>query len=297
LRVLRHECTFPPHMDVVIDGRLAGGKSYRYLHARLKIIDHQRQGQEQQFGFRVLTHDNASAFQNRLKAAMGDAGIDKRLAFRSLTVVRNDLPPKGAKTEKLVGQFGRMGGRWATISKEEIRTLHAVQELLKSHGAEAHDWIRERRPISEIGFIRVSGLLEAIAALGDGPSQPPEPATPAPPVSPSPTPTRETPPPAPSPTSRPPSSKASGALHLGVREQAGGKLGAPILVPWVDLTRHTLVVAGSGSGKTNLLKRIVEEATIKGIPSIVVDCNNDLIGLGEKRPPKAVPTEWTDDWR
>jgi DNA helicase HerA-like ATPase len=50
------------------------------------------------------------------------------------------------------------------------------------------------------------------------------------------------------------------------------------------LPRHTAIVAGSGSGKTVLLRRIVEEAALLGIPSIVLDINNDLSRLNDPWP-------------
>jgi hypothetical protein len=59
------------------------------------------------------------------------------------------------------------------------------------------------------------------------------------------------------------------------------------------LTRHTAIFAGSGSGKTVLLRRIVEEAALLGIPAIVIDTNNDLARLGELWPVR--PTAFSDD--
>src|SRR5208282_5791442 len=50
------------------------------------------------------------------------------------------------------------------------------------------------------------------------------------------------------------------------------------------LPRHVAILAGSGSGKTVLLRRIVEEAALLGMPSIVLDINNDLSRLDEPWP-------------
>jgi hypothetical protein len=50
---------------------------------------------------------------------------------------------------------------------------------------------------------------------------------------------------------------------------------------------------GSGSGKTVLLRRIVEEAALLGIPAIVLDTNNDLARLGDKWPNR--PEGYTDE--
>ncbi|MFL9829106.1 AAA family ATPase, partial [Rhodoplanes sp. SY1] len=50
---------------------------------------------------------------------------------------------------------------------------------------------------------------------------------------------------------------------------------------------------GSGSGKTVLLRRIVEEAALAGIPAIIIDPNNDLSRLGETWPTR--PPSFTAD--
>jgi len=57
-----------------------------------------------------------------------------------------------------------------------------------------------------------------------------------------------------------------------------------ISIPILALTKHTVILAGSGSGKTVLVKRLVEEAAIKGIPSIIIDCANDLARLADPWP-------------
>jgi Helicase HerA, central domain len=55
---------------------------------------------------------------------------------------------------------------------------------------------------------------------------------------------------------------------------------------------RTAILAGSGSGKTVLLRRIVEEAALQGIPSIVLDTNNDLARFGDRWP--ETPLAWDD---
>jgi DNA helicase HerA-like ATPase len=46
-----------------------------------------------------------------------------------------------------------------------------------------------------------------------------------------------------------------------------------------DLITHTFICGGSGSGKTVMGKAIIEEAALKGIPSIIVDLKGDLSSL------------------
>ncbi|MBI2548088.1 ATP-binding protein [Candidatus Woesearchaeota archaeon] len=48
------------------------------------------------------------------------------------------------------------------------------------------------------------------------------------------------------------------------------------------LQKHLVALGGSGSGKTVLLKGIIEEAALQGIPSIVFDLQGDLSSLGLK---------------
>ncbi|MDZ7760475.1 MAG: DUF87 domain-containing protein [Desulfovermiculus sp.] len=57
-----------------------------------------------------------------------------------------------------------------------------------------------------------------------------------------------------------------------------------------QLVKHIAILAGSGSGKTVLVRRLVEEAALLGIPSLVIDAANDLSRLGEPWP--AAPSGW-----
>ncbi|GAB3443995.1 helicase HerA domain-containing protein [Actinophytocola sediminis] len=51
-----------------------------------------------------------------------------------------------------------------------------------------------------------------------------------------------------------------------------------------SLRKHVMIFAGSGSGKTVLLRRIVEECALRGVSAIVLDPNNDLARLGDAWP-------------
>ena len=61
-----------------------------------------------------------------------------------------------------------------------------------------------------------------------------------------------------------------------------------VTVPLEDLRRHTVIFAGSGSGKTVLIRRLVEECALKGVSTVVLDPNNDLarLGLPWPEPPR-----------
>lgn len=52
-----------------------------------------------------------------------------------------------------------------------------------------------------------------------------------------------------------------------------------------------VVFAGSGSGKTVLLRRIIEECALQGVSAIVLDPNSDLARLGDGWPEP--PPSWS----
>jgi hypothetical protein len=74
-----------------------------------------------------------------------------------------------------------------------------------------------------------------------------------------------------------------GALVFGQRMLGSERLGDDVGVPMDVLSKHTVILAGSGSGKTVAVRRIVEEAALRGIPSIVIDGANDIASFDEKR--------------
>lgn len=79
---------------------------------------------------------------------------------------------------------------------------------------------------------------------------------------------------------RPP--PAAGEFTLGMNDE--------IRVELESLRKHAIIFAGSGSGKTVLLRRIVEECALRGVSAIVLDPNNDLARLGDAWP--TPPAEW-----
>ncbi|MEV5414065.1 DUF87 domain-containing protein [Thermopolyspora sp. NPDC052614] len=66
--------------------------------------------------------------------------------------------------------------------------------------------------------------------------------------------------------------------------------GPPVTVPLEALRKHTVIFAGSGSGKTVLIRRLVEECALHGVSAIVLDPNNDLARLGDPWP--TPPPQW-----
>ncbi|RLK54958.1 ATP-binding protein [Actinokineospora cianjurensis] len=69
--------------------------------------------------------------------------------------------------------------------------------------------------------------------------------------------------------------------------------GESLRIELAALRKHAVVFAGSGSGKTVLLRRIVEECALQGVSAIVLDPNNDLARLGDAWPEP--PQAWGAD--
>ena len=78
------------------------------------------------------------------------------------------------------------------------------------------------------------------------------------------------------------------SIFLGIAEGTGRS----VTVPLEDLRRHTVIFAGSGSGKTVLVRRLIEECALQGVSTVVLDPNNDLARLGLPWPEP--PRGWLD---
>lgn len=80
-------------------------------------------------------------------------------------------------------------------------------------------------------------------------------------------------------------------LYLGKHIAPGGQPGEPYHHRISDLITHTFICGGSGSGKTVMGKAIIEEAALRGVPSIMIDLKGDLSSMALSFPeisPKAL---------
>lgn len=71
--------------------------------------------------------------------------------------------------------------------------------------------------------------------------------------------------------------------------------GEAVDLPTAVLPGHNAIIASAGSGKTVLLRRIVEEAALARVPAIVIDPNNNFSRLGDAWP--EAPSGFTEDDR
>lgn len=271
-----------PSVSAKVEKDFMGTGSYDPLHARVRLLLSDDRERERHHSFRFLEKEHYRAFQARLKAAMTASGIDEELSFRGLTILRCAAAPTGDATRKLIADLQARGGRLVVPSREELSLLVAIKELLGSPNEPERfeEWLAEERPVSKMACFSaaVSSLFEAAGVE-----------KPAPPVAPPSTslPSESLPraPGAPAVPAPPPS---NGVLPIG-RRLTSGEPQEEVGISLPRLPYHTCVFAGSGSGKTVFLKRVIEEAALLGIPSIVLDGANDLSRLGVPWPERPAP--------
>lgn len=296
----------PTHddIDVSVEDSFPGGKSYVQLHARVRLTYRNQNDREKHLCLRALQRSNANAYQARLKAAMTTSGIDHALSFRRLMLVRTHELPGGAKTQQLIHQCTEAGGLFVYPGEEELRIIGALHQLQSQHLPDFESWLRQHRPVSQLSFMKdtVTWMFGDDRTTGSDPDQPTLPkesvslshksgianrANSSVPL------VEST---ASSPTSTPEIQNTfTTGLPVGKCLIAKQQEGNEITIPLEALTKHIAILAGSGAGKTVLVRRLVEEAALQDIPAIVIDGANDLARMGDPWP--ALPESWTDQDR
>ncbi len=217
------------------------------------------------------------AFKTRLQAAMTASGVDRALKFRpslhfcATARRRAAREPASWSTNSSprAGSFSRPGTRIYASS------LHcAIFSASKPPQFEA--WLRSRKPLFATSLFRDAVLCPppflAPPGTDKAPAEVPRP--------------RE--------TARAAKKREVAASHTPTPAEipVGRRIsaGAPAMrsaCRWRCCPATTAIIAGPGSGKTVLLRRMIEEAAILGCPAIVLDVNNDLSRLGDpwEEPP------------
>lgn len=240
------------------------------LHACLRIIG--GPGRQRSWAFRAVASDQPKAVQSRLRKAVEKAGLDVESPDRRLFVLRTPPWPSGPVTDRQVAEFAARGGVSLVMTADDLQTFAALREMLTERPTGLDDWLAARRPAHGTEL-----FARALRDAGQAPGIP---------VS-----------------SEPLSDVRSSAGHRQPevrprppREQPTLRVGstmigdAPVTLDLESLCKHVSVFAGAGSGKTVLLRRIVEESALLGISSIVIDRQNDLARLGTPWP--SPPPEW-----
>ncbi|MEU5258897.1 DUF87 domain-containing protein [Amycolatopsis sp. NPDC021455] len=215
------------------------------LHAWLSRTLDEKADLKEHWAFRVIAARDPRAALSRFRKARSAAGQLQGADNRHLVILR-DAWRGGIKTKQEVEKFTAAGGKTVPPTATDLRTFSALQKMLGTGGRELHEWLIDRRPASR------SELLSAVL-----PEKPPGRSTEV--------------------THPPPE---EGEITLGTVVGSG----EPVRIELSALRKHAAVFAGSGSGKTVLLRRIVEECALQGVSAIVLDPNNDLARLGDPWP-------------
>jgi hypothetical protein len=302
LRLLQQHYELPNEIDAAV--QRDPDQKRPALHGRLSFTFLKENSREQQYCFRMLEHTNARAFQGRLRAAITASGLDMALPFRHLFVLRREALPGGAKTEELIGQFRNAGGEFIAPADDDLRAIVALTDMQRQKLGGFETWLRSDKPLFETGLFQQAGLCPPEFLTSNPEKATGEPTAAVEHVKPGTLGAVAAPPAAPVlsvPASREPAKLEATSPTLPTKETERllpvghrydrGVTGAVVEFAAELLLRHVAILAGSGSGKTVLLRRIVEEAALLGIPSIVLDPNNDLSRLGDPWPES--PASWS----
>lgn len=307
-RAFRFEQPPMPDADIMLDDDDYADSKFPLLHAKLRFETTQGHTRDRHLSLRALLHPNPRAFQNRLKAAMTQSGIDRNLSFRKLVLVHFGPYPGGKVTAELLKQFTSAGGVWVRPSEDDIRRLAALVTIEKEFPGDWLEWVLQVKPTQTIDFARgerkwllgehavgakpmpdgvvssspsPQARVEKVEDIAEVIVNNPEIRVPA----------------------KPPTAvaggrsigKASDRIPVGKRTTsilAGGQ-GAEVTLALETLKKHIAILAGSGSGKTVLTRRLVEEAALRGTPAVVIDIANDLARMGQAWPEK--PSAWLSE--
>ena len=275
------------------------------LHARLRRIVDADTDDELHSSFRAVLNASPVASLNRLRSAVTASGIELSGERRRLFVLRNTAWSQGRRTQQVLDGLRAHGGTVVKLPEADLRVFRALQQLLEEQPTGLTTWLKERRHASGTALLAPLSSEPAVSAALAEAGETPEAASPAETAEPTragepvraATPSTTTEPPrtvAPSETvatsepAKAPGPVAGDSILIGIAESTS----RPVRVRLEDLRRHTVIFAGSGSGKTVLIRRLVEECALKGVSAVVLDPNNDLARLGLAWPEP--PSGWND---
>ena len=247
----------PPSSKPDLHARLRRDLDERTEEERERSADQSRTEDQVHWSFRAIsdTHHGVAAL-HRIRRARTAAGLTPEVAKRRLFLLRNGDWSHSATTQETIRRFQQDGGATLGVDEADLRILAALHGLRNESPAQLQAWLVRYRPTEQITLFK-EALADADAWVGDDPA----PAAVVPP-------------------------EATGfTIGYGAGPDASARLSLDAL------RKHAAVFAASGSGKTVLLRRLVEECALLGVSAIVLDPNNDLARLGDRWP------EPPDGWR
>ena len=252
------------------------------IHARLrKILDLQSEDQVH-WVFRAIAGSNANAAQNRIRRLHEEAGLDPLVPKRKAFLLRTGSWPKNTPvTGTLLASFRDAGGVIVEpVEVADLKVFDALERMSRTPDTAFGAWLRARRPAGRTALFR---QVFGDPGVADAPAPDPDNGPPSTPES--------------WPTDDLDSVNTDRCADDQVQSDRADiglgwetETGVEVRVSLESLRKHTVVFAGSGSGKTVLLRRLIEECALRGVSAIVLDPNNDLARLGDAWPEP--PTGW-----
>jgi hypothetical protein len=273
------------------------------VHAILHMIVDERTERQRRWAFRAIAAEHPNAVQSRLKKAVEAAGLGDEGADRQLFILRATSWPSGPKTAADVRDFTSKGGRKISLTASDLQVFAALREMLAERSPGLNAWLAIRQPAHGTDL-----LTQALGDLAQPTPEAPDlqvvpdgqagldgqPATQGQPAA-----ERQSAESDAWGTGEGSPASATGVEPGAVQEPPGSfrigatiPVGNPVDLDLKVLRRHAVVFAGTGSGKTVLLRRIIEECALRGVSAIVLDSNNDLAQLGDAWPQP--PESWAD---
>lgn len=242
--------------------------------------------------FRALARDHHAAVLPRLDRLMGKAVLDPQVPHRRAVLLRNVPWPSGPTCRARRETFEALGGMLKKIAEDDLKTFYALGKMLEEDEPGFDAWLASRRPASRTGiFTEVFGSPPDHGAERAAPENDPDGTTPAdPPTTPEPV--------SNVPTSRIPAQRKEVVAPAQRGEEtipvgSSAESGRRVTLELRGVRKHIAIFAGSGSGKTVLIRRIIEECALRGVSTIALDPNNDLARLGDPWPRR--PRGWAPD--
>lgn len=231
------------------------------LHVRFHVFPDENSEDAIHVSIRGIATESPIAAQNRITGAINESGLTAGLTSRRLILLRNTNYPSGSKTDQIKNDFLARGGESVPLVTDDIQTLTALSHLLAANPPGLTAWLRWHRPASQTELF--AKLLAELGPYLDNPVPADDHVE----------------------VSTPPQSDVTiGITKRGQR---------PFNVELKQLRMHTAVIGAAGSGKTVLLKHLIEQCALQGVSAIVLDPNDDLGRLGDPWP--SPPDGWTED--
>jgi hypothetical protein len=241
----------PPSSKPDLHARLRRELDERSEEERERDADQSRTEDQMHWSFRAIsdTHHGVAAL-HRIRRASTAAGLAHDVTKRKLFLIRNGEWSQSAKTQEVVRQLKTDGGVTLSIDEADLRVLSALHGLRDENVAQFHAWLVRYRPTEQITLFK-----EALADADEWPAEEP-------------------------------AAVAEPETRTGTGTGTGFLIGhdQPVWLTLESLRKHAAIFAASGSGKTVLLRRLVEECALLGVSAIVLDPNNDLARLSDPWP-------------